>query len=127
MAMTEEQKAAKAVERAAAAKVKSDAKAAAKAQKATDRAAAKATKLASKPAKVSQPKQNDVTRPKSGTQCGKLWDIFDGLSAEAGSPTAIAKSLELARAQGYNDSTTRTQYARWRKYNGVSGRIVAAA
>lgn len=130
MALTEEQKAANKAQREAAAQVKKDAKVAAKADLKAKREADKAAKLAAKPqkaAKLEQPKQNDVVRPKSGTACAKLWDIFDSLSANSGAPTPIAAALELARSQGINDSTTRTQYARWRKFNGVSGRIVAVS
>ena len=130
MALTEEQKAANKAQREAAAKVKKDAKEKAKAELKAKREADKAAKLAAKPAKapkVEQPKQNDVTRPKAGTACAKLWGIFDSLSAKGGAPTPIAAALEQARAEGINDSTTRTQYARWRKFNGVSGRIVAVS
>lgn len=101
---------------------------AAKAEKEAAKAAKeaeKAAKLAAKEAaKVKQPEQNGVVRPKATSACGKIWEIADQLSAKAGSPVAIAALLETAQAEGYNEATIKTQYARWRKFHGVTGRVV---
>ncbi len=102
-----------AAKKAAAKQAKADAKAAAK-------VAAKAAKEAAK-----QPKQNDVRRPKPNTTTGKVWAIFDDLSAKSGSPALIGDSLKAAT--GVPEATVRTQYARWRKFHGIVGRTSAPA
>lgn len=153
---TPEQIAAEAAEKtaadaAAAAKVKADAaalkakekadaataKAAKKAQDKLDREAAKAKKTQEKEdAKAAalkakddnkMPEQNGVRRPKPGTTCAKVWDVFDSVSQKNGSPATISESMPVLQAGGVNDATIRTQYARWRKFHGVTGRLVAAA
>lgn len=97
-----------------------------KAQKA---ATAEANKLAKQAtadaAKVKQPEQNGITRPKADSQTGKAWTIFDNVSQRNNAPASIGETLPLAKAAGINEATVRTQYARWRKFNGVSGRIAA--
>lgn len=97
------------------------AKKAAKAQeKADKKAAAKAAKEAAK-----QPKQNDVRRPKTGTVTGKVWATFDSLSQSTGSPATIGDAIKAST--GIPEATVRTQYARWRKFHGISGRAAAPA
>ena len=134
--MTEETKAAeataedKAAAKAAAAEAKAAEKAAVKAakeQERKDKADAKAqakadAKAAKEAAKESakQPSQNGVTRPKAGTTTGNAWDIFDALSRETGAPAVIGDAIK--RAPGMAEATVRTQYAKWRKFNGVTGR-----
>jgi len=71
------------------------------------------------------PEQNGVRRPKPDTLCGKTWEIFDKVSGERGSPASIGEAMPLAQAQGLNDANTRTEYARWRKFHNVTGRIDA--
>lgn len=103
-------------------------KAAAKAAKKAERDAAKAAKKAeAKAAKeaAKQPKQNDVRRPKHGTTTGKVWAIFDHLSHSTGAPALIGDALK--QATGIPEATVRTQYARWRKFHGITGRAVAPA
>lgn len=144
--MTDEQKAAEAAAKAqakadAAAKAQAEKQAKA-AQKATEKAEREAKREADKKAKADakiaakqaaedakkagqMPMQNDIRRPKANTECGKAWGIFDSISNANGSPAAIADAMVQTRAAGINDATTRTQYARWRKFHGVEGRIVA--
>lgn len=103
-------------------------KTAAKAAKKAERDAAKAEKkAAAKAAKESakQPKQNDIRRPKPGTTTGNVWAIFDKLSASTGAPALIGDALK--QAGGVPEATVRTQYARWRKFHGITGRTVAPA
>lgn len=71
--------------------------------------------------------QNGVTRPKSGTKTGRVWEIADSLSAEAGAPVVRKSVLDQAIAEGINASTTATQYGRWRKYHGLAAESRAAA
>jgi membrane protein involved in colicin uptake len=120
-----------AAKKAAADKEKADKKAA-KVQAAADKKAArekakadkKAEKLAAKEANK-LPEQNGIRRPKAGTITGKLWDLFDQLSRDTGVPATIGDAMK--KAEGTADATVRTQYARWRKFNGVTGRAAAPA
>lgn len=128
-----EKAAAAAAEKEARAKKKADEKAAKEAKKkeeAEAKAKAKAEAAAAKEAAKTQgkmPMQNDVRRPKPDSTCGKCWEVYDRLSAERGSPCAIADAKKVLDAQGINEATIRTQYAHWRKFNGVSGRVEAVA
>jgi FtsZ-interacting cell division protein ZipA len=108
--------------KAAAEQAKVDKKAAAeqaKKDKAEAAAQAKADKAASK-----QPEQNGIRRPKPDSLCGKAWATMDALTAERGSTVTIAALLEATNTMGLNEGNVRAEYARWRKFNGVSGRIV---
>lgn len=134
------EKQAKKEEREAAAKLKkeTDAKARedAKAAKAAVAEAAKAKKEADKQAKIDakaakvaeretsrMPEQNGVRRPKADTLCGKAWGIADALSQSLGQPVPIANLLEATNAQGLNEGNVKAEYARWRKFHGVTGRV----
>ena len=69
--------------------------------------------------------QNGVTRPGPNTLTGKVWEAADAISRDnKGEPATIAQVKEKL-AGSVNDATTRTQYARWRSYNGIKGRIGA--
>lgn len=70
------------------------------------------------PAAVKDTK-NGVTRPKKGTQTGRVWDIADEKSAAAGEPAKRKDVIEAFVALGGNKSTGATQYGRWRKYHGL--------
>jgi hypothetical protein len=82
------------------------------------KAAAEAAKQASK-----QPEQNGVRRPKPETTCGKCWAVYDRLAGERGGVAAIGDAKPELEAMGINDATIRTQYAHWRKFNGITGRV----
>jgi hypothetical protein len=119
-------KEAKAAEAKAAKEAKAAAAAEAKAAKEKEKAEKAAAKLAAKPVKIEMPMQNGVRRPKPEGLCGQAWALADDLSREIGGPVPIAKLLEAAKAKGLNEGNVRAEYASWRKFNGVSGRIVAA-
>ena len=140
LAKKEAEKAAKAQEKAdKAAKAKADKEAKAAADKAKKEAAAadreakkaeeKAKKEAEKAAKeaakvaVKMPEQNGIRRPKPETETGKVWALADAISSSLGQPTPIANLLAQGQAAGLNDSTMRTQYARWRAFHGITGRV----
>jgi len=93
-------------------------KAAKEAQKAQEKADAKAAREATR-----MPEQNDIRRPKPDTLCGKAWGIFDSVSQKNGAPASIGESMELAKADGLNEANVRAEYARWRKFHGITGRI----
>lgn len=115
-----EEKAKKAAEKEA----QKAAKEAEKIQKAKEKeeaaAAAKAAKEAQK-----MPESNGVRRPKPETLCGQAWAVFDEVSAKNGAPASIKESLEIAKARNLNEGNVRVEYARWRKFFGITGRVSA--
>lgn len=111
-----------------------EAKKQAKEQAKLDREAAKAAKAAEKQAAIEakkaereanrMPRQNDVTRPKPNTLCGQAWAIFDEVSQQKGSPATIKESLVKAAEKGLNEGNVKAEYASWRKFHGITGRVV---
>jgi hypothetical protein len=110
-----------------------DPKADAAAKKAEKAAAKKAEKEAAAKAKADakeaqkQPEQNDVRRPKPDTLCGKAWAAYDAISAKNGAPATIKEAIAALKGTVDAEATVRTQYARWRKFHGISGRVAAPA
>lgn len=109
-----EKAAAKEAEKAAKAQAKLDAIAA----KAEAKAAAQAAKEANR-----MPENNGVRRPKPDTLCGRVWTLADTLSAQLNQAVPIAMLLEHSAAQGLVEGNVKTEYARWRKFNGITGRV----
>jgi len=95
---------------------------AAQAKKVAEREAKKAAKVAAREANR-MPEVNGVRRPKPDTKCGIAWGIFDSVSKKSGAPASIGESMDLAKAKGLNEGNVRAEYARWRKFNGVTGRV----
>jgi membrane protein involved in colicin uptake len=116
------EKEAEKVAKAAAKEAEKAAKEAEKEAKAKAREEAKAAKAAEREANR-MPEQNGIRRPKPDTKCGKTWSIFDEISQRTGQPASINEALEISRSKGMNDGNTRAEYARWRKFFGLSGRI----
>lgn len=102
----------------AADKAAKEAKAAAKAKADADKAAAAEAKKV-----VKQPQQHGVTRPRADGACGRVWAIADAMSAHKKGPVSISELVVQTQAAGLNDATTRTQYARWKTFNGVFGPV----
>jgi len=75
-----------------------------------------------RPAKLTR---NNITRPASGTLTGTVWDVADEISKShpGTTPATIAEIKADSRIRGMNDHTIKTQYARWRAYHGVRGRV----
>ena len=123
---TEREEAAKlkAAERDAAKQAKEQAKVEAAKAKEAEKEAAKAAAEEAKKANQ-QPEANGIRRPKADGMCGKAWTIFDEVSRKNGAPASIGETLPIATSQGINEATVRTQYARWRKFFGISGRVEA--
>ena len=113
-----EKKAAKEAEKAAATEAREKAKADAQAERERKKAEAQAAREAAR-----MPEQNGIRRPKPDGLCGKAWQIFDDISARNGAPASIGEAMEVARKDGLNEANVRAEYARWRKFFGVSGRI----
>jgi membrane protein involved in colicin uptake len=119
-AQTAEQKAADKAAKKAADKAARDAKReASKADKAKKKADAKAAREAAR-----LPRQNGVRRPKAETKCGQAWAIFDSISEKNQAPASIGEAMVVSREAKLNDNMVRSNYAAWRKYHGVTGRIV---
>ena len=73
------------------------------------------------------PEQNGIRRPGPDGKCGRAWALMDQMSRELGAPVAIADLLVASTAAGLNPSMTRSNYAVWRKFNSVVGRVVPQA
>lgn len=129
-------KANKEVEKENKAIAREEERAAKKAAKEAEKAEREAAKEAEKQAKADEaarkqaereanrmPEQNGIRRPKPNTKCGRTWEIADEISKELGQPAPIAALLERANAEGLNEGNTKAEYARWRKFNGVTGRV----
>lgn len=76
-----------------------------------------------KPAKADKKMQNGVVRPAENTLCGKVWATADAISTSTHTVCAIAALREHADMARVNEHTIKTQYAKWRQYNGVVGRL----
>lgn len=92
------------------------------AAKEAERAEAKRIRDEAKAASA-QPSQNDVTRPRPETACGQAWALMDELTTKLNSPAPIGLVLQASEKKGLNYDTVKTQYARWKKFNGIVGRV----
>lgn len=70
-----------------------------------------------------RPNQNGVTRPTSGGKCAIIWDTCDTLTAKLKQPVPFSELSPVLLEQGFNIHTVKTQYARWRTFNNVTGRV----
>jgi len=126
----EQAKAAKKAEREAKAIAQAEAKNAAKAEreatKQANKEAKEKAKAEAKASKSSMLEQNGIKHPRPDTKTGKAWALFNELSATKGSPISIAEVKNEIKTRGLvmNENMTKSQYAYWRKFNGISGRIV---
>lgn len=70
--------------------------------------------------KADRERRNDITRPGATTVCGKIWAAADDLLAKGTLTVPALKAYPGLK--NINDHTLKTQYARWRQFNGVKGR-----
>lgn len=70
-----------------------------------------------------EPEQNGVRKPSVGTLCRAAWDIFDAVSVSLGQPAPISFVLQVGVDRGLNEANLKAEYARWKKYNGIEGRV----
>lgn len=81
------------------------------------------------PAKATKPKaekvqQNGITRPGANTLCGRIWAAADEITdKQHGAVATIGALKEHPATHDANEHTIKTQYARWRAFNGISGRL----
>lgn len=96
-------------------------------------AAKPATKPVTKPAKVKSDAQvderNGIKRPKAGGKTEKVWVACDKLNDKKGSAPAFSEVNEYIDKHfadlAIPAATRRSNYACWRKYNGITGRVTA--
>jgi hypothetical protein len=69
-------------------------------------------------AAVTRENKNGITRPADGTLCAKVWGVLDKLHAK-GEPATPTPALEALKDKKVAEATVRTQYSRWRKFNGL--------
>ena len=68
--------------------------------------------------------KNNITRPATATLCGKIWSAADEISAhQHGIPAAVAAVKLHPNCLGINSHTLKTQYARWRQFNSIKGKL----
>ena len=105
--------------------------------KKTDAAPAKKTPAAKPAAKPPKPPkapaegkearitQNGITRPKSGGNTGNVWEACDAVHTKKGSAPTFAEVDEHIEKKWPNipTATRRSNYAVWRKFNGITGRV----
>lgn len=118
-AKEEADKAAKA-EKAAQAEAAKVAKEAEKAAKLAAKEAEKAAKLAAKESNK-MPEQNGIRHPKPNTKTGEVWAKCNELSTKLG--RTVTRAEILAALPDTVKDTVTTQYAFWRKFHGISGRV----
>lgn len=93
-----------------------------KAKEKADREAEAERKRQEREAKK-EPEQNGVRKPSVGTLCRAAWDLFDAISATMGQTAPISYVLPVALEKGLNEANVKAEYARWKKYNGITGRV----
>jgi len=113
-----EKKAQKEAEKKAAAEERERKKAEAAAERERKKAEAQAAREAAR-----MPEQNGIRRPKPDGLCGQAWAIFDEVSQRNGAPASIGEAMDIAREKNLNEANVRAEYARWRKFYGITGRI----
>lgn len=77
-------------------------------------------------AKAAKNVKNGVTRPNNETKCGKIWTAADEITVKTRAPATLAELRQRTELKDVNEHTIKTQYARWRQYNGITGRVTKA-
>lgn len=67
--------------------------------------------------------KNNITRPTEGGKCALVWCIADSLLVDTGI-TPTLKDVKF-RAGDLNPNNVSIEFYKWRKFNGITGRIVA--
>lgn len=93
-----------------------------KAQEKADRDAEAERKRQEREAKK-EPEQNGIRKPSVGTLCRAAWDLFDAVTMEMGQTAPISYILPVALDKKLNEANVKAEYARWKKYHGISGRV----
>lgn len=83
----------------------------------------KAAEAEAKKAASQMPEQNGVRRPRPDSLCGQAWALMDECSSRLQQPVPVSFVLQLAPGYGLNEGNIKTEYARWKKFNAVDGRV----
>ena len=69
--------------------------------------------------------KNGVTRPTAGGKCAAVWEICDAAAENYENGRVPFSAIkEQALADGLVIGNVRAEYAVWRKFNGITGRVV---
>ena len=68
-------------------------------------------------------KQNGIARPGEGTVSGRIWATADKISFDTKTVAPIAVLRDHPNLADVNEATLKTQYARWRQFHDISGRL----
>ena len=90
------------------------------------RADAKAAKAKPKP-KSERVEKNGIKQPVGDGPSAIIWAEADKVSAEKGSPAAVADIMEACIAAGVKEGTVKAGYSHWRKFHGIQGRVKSIA
>ena len=82
------------------------------------------SKKTSKP-KVEREKQNGITKPIDGGPSNQIWDAADAAQAELGRVPGVGDILPDLEAAGIKTATIKAAYAHWRKFHGITGRVMS--
>lgn len=74
------------------------------------------------PQQTAKQSRNGITRPGADTRTGKVWACADSITIANHRSATIAELKAHPDLRVVNVNTIKTQYARWRQYNGVQGR-----
>lgn len=78
-----------------------------------------------KAARVTRIEQNGIKRPlATGGICDQMWTAMERITAEQGTPCTIAQAKEACAH--FNQTNLMGEYASWRKFNGITGRLPTA-
>lgn len=81
---------------------------------------------AAKAPKEARVEQNGQKMPGADTRSATLWGIFDAWKARTGSDPAMQDVMQEARDAGVVDGSIKAGYAHWRRFHGITGRVISA-
>jgi hypothetical protein len=79
---------------------------------------------AAKPVQRTRDEANGIKRPSEGTICANVWELCASMQEETARTPALSEVVSRAQLLGINQFTARTQYACWRKFNGITGVVI---
>lgn len=68
--------------------------------------------------------KNGVTMPRAGSKTRAVWDTATKISEKENRPATREEVLSACMENGIAKATAATQYSHWKKYYGLTGRIV---
>lgn len=81
----------------------------------------------SKSVRANVNQKNGITMPNEGTDSRKIWDAATSVSKQHNTVATVSMIKDLPQIKPLNDATIKTQFARWRTYNGIKGRLPTLA